>query len=90
MSMKGNTSLSMKGNASSSIPKTVMDYYGGKQAWLEKCSLKRGRGKQKKFDVPGCGGRLDMQCDGGCLSILKVIYSCEDQSTANPEQLLKV
>jgi hypothetical protein len=66
------------------------DYIMEEPAWQGKCSLKRGSGRQKQYDVPGCGGRLDMRCDGGCLRILQVIYSCEDQSSANPEQLLKV
>ena len=36
------------------------------------CNLKNAPGKKHKLDVPGCGGRIDLHCDGGCIRINKV------------------
>ena len=41
-------------------------------------------------DVLGCGGRLDLKCTGGCLKILKVLYSCEMKEQAIKEQMDRV
>ena len=49
------------------------DYQANNQnnPWLDKCSLKS-TGEAKQLDVPGCGGRVHLNCPGGCLSIHKV------------------
>ena len=45
--------------------------YQANNPWLDKCSLKS-TGEAKQLDVPGCGGRVHLNCPGGCLSIHKV------------------
>ena len=30
---------------------------------------------KKQLDIPGCGGRADLACPGGCLAIHKVVMS---------------
>ena len=45
--------------------------YQATNPWLDKCSLKS-TGEAKQLDVPGCGGRVHLNCPGGCLSIHKV------------------
>ena len=30
-------------------------------------------GDKKQLDIPGCGGRADLACPGGCLAIHKVV-----------------
>ena len=41
-------------------------------------------------DVLGCGGRIEMKCKGGCLRIIKLLYSCERKDESLVEQLAKV
>ena len=55
-------------------------------AWLDQCSL-NSRGEMIQEDVPGCGGRIEMICQGGCLRILKILYSCREQRNSNLLQL---
>ena len=45
--------------------------YQANNPWLDKCSLKS-TSEAKQLDVPGCGGRVHLNCPGGCLSIHKV------------------
>ena len=33
------------------------------------CNFKNDPGITHKLDVPGCGGRIDLHCDGGCIWI---------------------
>ena len=49
--------------------------YQATNPWLDKCSLKS-TGEAKQLDVPGCGGRVHLNCPGGCLSIHKVRKYC--------------
>ena len=58
-------------------------------AWPNICSLKK-EGPMNQTDVPGCGARIELKCVGGCLRILKVLYSCEEKNQSIPEQLAKV
>ena len=44
----------------------------------------------RQYDVPGCGGRIDMRCTGGCLKILKLLYSCKEKRNSNIAQLSAV
>ena len=42
-------------------------------------------------DVPGCGGRMELKCEGGCLRIHNVLYQCNKRNgNPNVEQLKKV
>jgi hypothetical protein len=43
-----------------------------------------------QYNVAGCGGGLEMMCDGGCFEILKVLYSCKEERDGSPEQLVIV
>ena len=47
-------------------------------------------GLMKQFDVPGCGGRVELNCIGGCISIQKVRYSCEEIDAIIPDQFQTV
>jgi len=38
-------------------------------------------------DVSGCGGKILLKCTGGCIRILKVLYSCEEKPEAIPSQV---
>ena len=59
--------------------------------WKNPCSLKAARpGPMIQKDVLGCGGRVEMKCTGGCLRILKVLYSCSERNETILEQLRKV
>ena len=42
--------------------------------WLDKCSLK-GKGKKTQVEIPGCGGWVNIDCNGGCINIVKVLRS---------------
>ena len=54
------------------------DYMG------DNCNLKQ-RGAQKQHDVPGCGGVLQMRCEGGCLKIMSALYYCKENPEDNPQ-----
>ena len=59
--------------------------------WQNPCSLKAANpGPMIQKDVLGCGGRVEMKCTGGCLRILKVLYSCSERNETILEQLRKV
>ena len=59
--------------------------------WQNPCSLKEANpGPMIQKDVLGCGGRVEMKCTGGCLRILKVLYSCSERNETIAEQLRKV
>ena len=55
---------------------------------IEKCEGQEGALVEK--DVLGCGGRIELKCKGGCLTILEVLYSCNTRGESNVEQLTKV
>jgi hypothetical protein len=44
----------------------------------------------KQEDVPGCGEWLELSCQGGCLTIHKILYSCRKKKESNAQQLQKV
>ena len=69
------------------IAKTGMDYQ--EPDWQNKCSLSK-EGPMNQTDVPGCGARIELNCEGGCLRILKVLYSCKMKDQSIPGQLSKV
>merc|ERR1719309_1875668 len=67
--------------------KTGSDYE--EPGWLNRCSLRK-PGPMTQINVPGCGD-VELKClNYGCLRILKVLYSCEEKSQSNPDQLSKV
>ena len=72
---------------------TGSDYNGGLNSTAEygDC-VKSGHGLVVQRDVAGCGGEIDMKCSGGCLEILKVLYSChvKDIRHSIPDQVKKV
>merc|ERR1711974_297592 len=43
-------------------------------------------GKMNQVDLPGCGGSVEIGCDGGCINIHKVLYSCKE-GKSNSEHL---
>jgi len=47
----------------------------------------RPEGPMVAEDVLGCGGGVQMKCSGGCLKILKILYSCKRIEESNPAQL---
>ena len=51
-----------------------------------KCSL-LDEGAMVPEDAVGCGGGIKMRCRGGCLKILKTLYSCERKEVSIEEQL---
>merc|ERR1719153_813399 len=67
--------------------KTGRDYQ--EPDWPNKCSLRK-KGPMNQTDVPGCGARIELHCEGGCLRILKVLYSCKMKVQSVPAQLSKV
>ena len=51
------------------------------------CSKK---GEVKQLDALGCGGRVELKCDGGCIEIQKVRYSCQEIDRSIDDQFEKV
>ena len=75
-------------------PDFTKDYYGGGGVpWLQ-CILKAeeevAEGALVQKTVPGCGGRLDMNCGAGCIKITKVQYSCTEDNQPRADQLKAV
>jgi len=81
-------------------PKRNGSDYQNEPDWINKCSLKSGKdytgrcdslkeGPMVQEDVLG-GGRIEMRCRGGCLKILKLLYSCKESDVSNPDQLCRV
>ena len=75
-------------------PDHTKDYYGGGGVpWLQ-CILKAeeevAEGALVQKTVPGCGGRLDMVCGGGCIQIARVLYSCAEDTQPSADQLAAV
>merc|ERR1719431_307700 len=52
------------------------------------CTSKEGSEVEQK--VPGCGGRLDLNCINGCLRITKAQYTCAQDNSYTDDQLTKV
>ena len=69
------------------LAKTGRDY---QETDLPKKCSHRKKGPMNQADVPGCGARIELNCVGGCLTILKVLYSCKMRDQSVPEQLSKV
>merc|ERR1719430_1380419 len=59
----------------------------GEGATRNTCNNGHGGGSEVSKRVPGCGGRLDMRCDNGCLVISKVRYSCVGDDSYTYDQL---
>merc|ERR1719369_1138615 len=79
--------ISVNGRLQSSKKTKTGSDYG--DYWLNRCSLRK-PGPMIQINVPGCGD-VELKClYNGCLRILKVLYSCEEKSQSNPDQLSKV
>merc|ERR1719369_733634 len=79
--------ISVNGRLQSSKKTKTGSDYG--DYWLNRCSLRK-PGPMTPINVPGCGD-AELKClNYGCLRILKVLYSCEEKSQSNPDQLSKV
>ena len=76
---KGKYLLKLKDNK-----RTGLDYNAPPRQ--EGCSLKA-TGPMQQRDVRGGGGKIELRCHGGCLRILKILYSCKEQPNSNTEQL---
>ena len=57
---------------------------------VKECNKCGKEGEMIQKDVPGCGGKLRMACKGGCLKILKLLYSCKEKKNSNADQLKRV
>ena len=85
--MKHNKNIHRNNKKTKNPAKMEMDYQ--EPDWPNKCSLRK-KGPTNQTDVPGCGARIELNCDGGCLRIIKVLYSCKMQDQSIPAQLSKV
>ena len=69
-------------------PKTTTEAIMTTTSNGDKCFKK---GLVKQLDTPGCGGRIELECKGGCIEVHKVRYSCKeiDESIAKQFQIVK-
>jgi len=46
------------------------------------------QGSERVFQIPGCGSKIiDLRCVNGCLKIIHVLYSCDQDNSETDEQL---
>ena len=51
------------------------------------CSCTGPQGLMTNVDIPGCGGWVEIECHEGCITIHKILYSCEKKPTPNEKQM---